>query len=247
MVLMSMAKRVNRRSDQPVLPNIEIQIARWPIERLIPRANNPRTQVDSIAASMREWGCTNPILVGADDDIVAGYLPASISSTLKLTGNITVDPTSVCVFRIHPVTIEDFLSSPPSQAFAVYVRRRLADPGTSAYVIYETYRSSQIRMTADGSSTVGIEGGAKQIVKGAPYGEAKFQMAKDDKRLFVSGDRPYIFAVRTAKLLPGTGQILRLDASYTPIPGSLDADKYSVPVGPNFSAIELESAFPPVR
>ena len=57
--------------------SVNIQIERWPIERLIPRVNNPRThsrvQVASIAASMREWGWTNPILVGADDDIIAGY------------------------------------------------------------------------------------------------------------------------------------------------------------------------------
>src|SRR5580658_2935645 len=56
------------RSSNPV--NIDIQIERWPIERLIPRANNPRThsreQVAHIAASIREFGFTNPILVGAD-------------------------------------------------------------------------------------------------------------------------------------------------------------------------------------
>jgi hypothetical protein len=58
-------------------PNIDIQIERWPIERLIPRANNPRThsreQVARIAASIREFGFTNPILVGADDDTIAGH------------------------------------------------------------------------------------------------------------------------------------------------------------------------------
>ena len=65
------------RSTNVVAPNIDIQIERWPIERLIPRANNPRThsraQIASIAASMREWGWTNPILVGAEDDIIAGH------------------------------------------------------------------------------------------------------------------------------------------------------------------------------
>jgi DNA modification methylase len=70
---MKMASRV-ARSSSPV--NIDIQIERWPIERLIPRANNPRThsraQIASIAASMREWGWTNPILVGGDD-IIAGH------------------------------------------------------------------------------------------------------------------------------------------------------------------------------
>jgi hypothetical protein len=68
-----MAKRAH--ASPPV--EIDIQIERWPIERLIPRANNPRThsreQIALIAASMREWGWTNPILVGADDDIIAGH------------------------------------------------------------------------------------------------------------------------------------------------------------------------------
>src|SRR5579862_5952198 len=70
----SMAERIDRK---PIPPNIDIQIERWPIERLIPRVNNPRThsreQVARIAASIREFGFTNPILVGADDDIIAGH------------------------------------------------------------------------------------------------------------------------------------------------------------------------------
>jgi len=57
--------------------NIDIQVERWPIERLFPRANNPRThtaaQVAQVAASIREFGWTNPILVGADDDVIAGH------------------------------------------------------------------------------------------------------------------------------------------------------------------------------
>ncbi len=56
---------------------IDIQIELWPIDRLIPRVNNPRThsreQVARIAASIREFGFTNRILVGADDDIIAGH------------------------------------------------------------------------------------------------------------------------------------------------------------------------------
>ena len=61
---------------KPVM-NIDIQVELWPIDRLIPKVNNPRThsreQVANIAASIREWGWTNPILVGADDDIIAGH------------------------------------------------------------------------------------------------------------------------------------------------------------------------------
>jgi DNA modification methylase len=49
----------------------------WPIENLKPRARNPRThsaeQVEQIAASMREWGWTNPILCEEDGTIIAGH------------------------------------------------------------------------------------------------------------------------------------------------------------------------------
>src|SRR5580658_5346633 len=74
------------RSSNPV--NIDIQIERWPIERLIPRANNPRThsreQVGNIAASIKEFGWTNPILVGADDDIIAGHARVLAARKLKM-------------------------------------------------------------------------------------------------------------------------------------------------------------------
>src|ERR1700730_15734924 len=56
---------------------INIQVERWPISRLIPRITNPRThsptQIAQIAAAIQEWGWTNPILVGADNDVLAGH------------------------------------------------------------------------------------------------------------------------------------------------------------------------------
>ena len=55
---------------------IEIQIERWPVARLIPSGINPRThrseQVAQIAASIREFGFVNPILVGPDGELIAG-------------------------------------------------------------------------------------------------------------------------------------------------------------------------------
>lgn len=55
----------------------DLQIERWPVERLIPYARNARThspeQVAQIAASIAEFGWTNPILVGADGVVIAGH------------------------------------------------------------------------------------------------------------------------------------------------------------------------------
>ena len=52
-------------------------VARHPIEKLVPYARNSRThsaeQVDQIAASMVEWGWTNPVLIDSDGGIIAGH------------------------------------------------------------------------------------------------------------------------------------------------------------------------------
>src|SRR5256885_15731066 len=53
------------------------RVERWPIKRLIPYARNARThsaeQIDQIAASIREWGWTNPVLVSEQGTIIAGH------------------------------------------------------------------------------------------------------------------------------------------------------------------------------
>src|ERR1035441_2568435 len=68
---------------------INIQVEHWPISRLIPRITNPRThtpeQVAQIAASMREWGWTNPILVGAENDVLAGHARLLAARQLGMT------------------------------------------------------------------------------------------------------------------------------------------------------------------
>jgi DNA modification methylase len=61
--------------DSPVrLPG---KLEHWPIDRLKPYERNPRThspeQITKIAASLLEFGWTNPILVDADAGIIAGH------------------------------------------------------------------------------------------------------------------------------------------------------------------------------
>lgn len=58
-------------------PTIPERLERLPLDRLIPYANNSRThseeQVAQIAASIREFGFTNPILIDEADGIIAGH------------------------------------------------------------------------------------------------------------------------------------------------------------------------------
>jgi len=55
----------------------KLAVERWHIDRLIPFLRNARThspeQIAQIAASIAEFGWTNPILVGPDDVVIAGH------------------------------------------------------------------------------------------------------------------------------------------------------------------------------
>ena len=66
-----------------------LQIEHRAIEDLIPYARNPRThtpeQVAQIAASIVEFGWTNPILIGADNVIIAGHARLEAARKLGLS------------------------------------------------------------------------------------------------------------------------------------------------------------------
>jgi DNA modification methylase len=67
----------------------DLQVVRWPVEKLIPFARNARThsdeQVAQIAASIAEFGWANPILAGGDGIIIAGHARLLAARKLGLT------------------------------------------------------------------------------------------------------------------------------------------------------------------
>ena len=66
-----------------------LQVVMWPVEKLIPYARNARThsddQVAQIAASIAEFGWTNPILAGADGIVIAGHARLLAARKLEMT------------------------------------------------------------------------------------------------------------------------------------------------------------------
>lgn len=65
------------------------KVERWPIEKLVPYARNARThspeQVAQIAASIREWGWTVPLLVDTEGGIIAGHGRLMAAQRLSMT------------------------------------------------------------------------------------------------------------------------------------------------------------------
>jgi ParB-like nuclease domain len=66
----------------------DLQIAWPPLDELIPYARNPRThndaQVAQIAASIQEFGWTNPVLVDGANGVIAGHGRVLAARKLKL-------------------------------------------------------------------------------------------------------------------------------------------------------------------
>ena len=85
------------------------QIEHWPIDRLQPYAGNPRThspeQVVQIAASIAEFGFTNPILVDTKAGIIAGHGRLLAARKLGLTE--------------IPVIVLDHLSETQRRAYCI--------------------------------------------------------------------------------------------------------------------------------
>ena len=92
------------------------KIEQWPTAKLLPYARNARThseeQVAQIAASIAEFGFTNPILAGADGVIVAGHGRLAAAHKLGLA--------------LVPVVVLEHLS-PTQRRALVIADNRIAD------------------------------------------------------------------------------------------------------------------------
>ena len=90
------------------------KIEQWPTAKLLPYARNARThseeQVAQIAASIVEFGFTNPILAGSDGIIVAGHgrLTAAQKLGLEVVPVVVLDHLT----PTHPAPSPDHCGQP---------------------------------------------------------------------------------------------------------------------------------------
>ena len=95
------------------------KIEQWPTARLLPYARNARThsddQVAQIAASIAEFGFTNPILAGSDGIIVAGHGRLAAAQKLGLD--------------VVPVVVLDHLSATQRRALVIADNRIAENAG----------------------------------------------------------------------------------------------------------------------
>ena len=77
-----------RAEASPKLPWPADRAEHWPIEELIPYANNPRlhsaADLERIAASILKWGWTNPVLVDERGVLICGHGRVAAAAKLGL-------------------------------------------------------------------------------------------------------------------------------------------------------------------
>lgn len=95
------------------------RIELWPLEKLKPYARNPRThtpeQVAKVAASIVEFGFTNPILVDANQGIIAGHCRLMAAQKLGI--------------ETVPIIELTHLSEPQKRAYIIADNRLALDAG----------------------------------------------------------------------------------------------------------------------
>jgi hypothetical protein len=73
-------------------------VEHWPLDRLRPYGRNPRThsdeQIAQIAASIIEFGWTNPVLIAGDGTVIAGHGRLDAARRLQARRGAGVDPRS---------------------------------------------------------------------------------------------------------------------------------------------------------
>lgn len=71
------------------LHNPADKVERWAVDKLVPYARNARThsdeQISQIAASIKEWGWTTPVLVDEQGSIIAGHGRTLAAQRLQMT------------------------------------------------------------------------------------------------------------------------------------------------------------------
>lgn len=114
--------------------NLPTAIQHWPLERLKPYERNARThgdaQVAKIAASIAEFGFTNPILVDSGDGIIAGHGRLMAAKQLGLS---TV-----------PVIVLDHLTDAQRRAYIIADNRLALDAGWDEALLAEELAALQV-------------------------------------------------------------------------------------------------------
>jgi len=167
-------------------------------------------------------------------------LPVDISADLGLTSSVTINAINATG---HRLPVPDVLRWLHNNSAPIHDLMQTQAAGATAYVAYEVYMADTINIVAqngaDVSTKVALDGATKAL-SSANAGFTYKRTAKDT--LTIKGDHPYVFAIRTGKLVYKNGAYSMEVTNFAS--GAVKAvggdEKYAAPVNPGFGLLALK-------
>jgi len=181
-------------------------------------------------------------------DFLQTFLPINLKSDLSLKTSVSIDLINAKVTRMKVPSVQQFLGSTAGAPFRKAVADLTADGKTKAYLIFETWETNKLKITSSNNTDItdSIDVSKVKIISSAT---GKFSLSrKSSSELELSGDKFYVFAVRTGQLQATNGGLTFSPMNFVPpkdlgIKGAGGDDSYSAPVNQDFGPVTLGSRF----
>jgi hypothetical protein len=200
------------------------QVERWPVARLVPYARNARVHskdhVGRIAASMKRWGVTMPILVDQAGEIIAGH--GRVLAAQKL--GYTELPVLVArgwseedrrAYRIADNRLAE-LSSWDSAVLAVELAELNAGNFDLGLIGYSTQELAELLTSVNDLVEDETKSALLELVN-VTIGEPRHQVQRGDH--YVLADRHHLICTSVISGWPKWSGYLTGDALFCPYPG----------------------------
>jgi len=168
-------------------------------------------------------------------------LPLDITADLGLTNNVTINAINATGHRLSAKSVQDFLRN-NSKGLQEFLSSQ--ENGSEAYVAYEIYTADTLNIVAQSGTDVSTKAEIASEFKPLSSGNASFKYARTSKdTLVIKGDHPYVFAVRTGKLVYKNGVYVMQITNFSS--GNVKAvggdEKYAAPVNDGYAPLKVET------
>ncbi len=174
-------------------------------------------------------------------DFLKTVLPLNIGVDLGLTNNVTINAINATGHRLAAKVVRDFLRNNSSGLHDFLSQQ---ENGSEAYVAYETYAADTLNIVAQSGTDVSTKVELPSEFKPLSSGNASFKYARTSKdTLVIKGDHPYVFAVRTAKIVYRNGAYVMQVTNFSS--GNIKAvggdEKYATAVNKDYAPLKLDT------
>jgi len=183
------------------------------------------------------------------EDLLKSVLPTKIKADLGLTdGLVKIDLSNVNIIGVKATDIQNYLSKN-----SLGLRNFIATQQNPSepYVVYEAYSADMLIISAELGIDVSSKVAISSEFKPLSSDDANFVYKRASKEtIFIRGNTPYVFAVRTAKLLNKNAGYAPELTNFVPEEIRTGDEQFSTSVLDGYLPITLEpvkSLFTPQR